>query len=166
MGAFNSSSFIKTAALTGSAGVVLIAAPFIGEWEQLRNVAYYDPIQVPTICYGHTETAKIGQTKSDAECVKLLLGDMSGYVSTVNTLVKVKIPDTRKAALVSFAYNVGITNFKNSTLLRKLNDGDMVGACNELDRWVYAGGIKLNGLVKRRAAEKELCLVGTDVDNT
>lgn len=161
MSAFRSSGFIRKAALTGSAGVVLIAAPFIAGWEELRNAAYYDPVQIPTICYGHTETAKIGQVKSDAECLNLLLGDMSEYVFAVASLVKVEMPDTRKAALVSFAYNVGVYNFKTSTLLKKLNNGDTIGACNELDRWVYAKGVRLRGLERRRAAEKELCLIGT-----
>ncbi|WP_405045477.1 glycoside hydrolase family protein [Pseudomonas aeruginosa] len=47
-----------------------------------------------------------------------------------------------------------------STLLRKLNAGDVRGACAELSRWVYAGGKKLGGLVRRRAAERELCEIG------
>lgn len=161
MGAFNSSSFIRTAVLTGSVGTVLIAAPFIGEWEQLRNIAYLDPVRIPTICYGHTEGVKLGQTKTDEECAALLVGELKEYMDAVDSLVKVPMPDTRRAAFVSFTYNVGITNFKNSTLLRKLNAGDTIGACNELPRWVYAKGIKLKGLVRRREAERELCLAGT-----
>ncbi len=68
-------------------------------------------------------------------------------------------PETR-AALGSFTYNVGVGAFNSSTLLRKAKSGDLIGACNELTRWVYAGGRKLKGLVIRREAERELCLSG------
>lgn len=160
MSVFRSSSFIKKAALTGSAGIILIAAPFISGWEELRNVAYYDPVSVPTICYGHTEGVKMGQVKSDFECADMLVNELKEYMDAVDKHVKVYMPDTRKAALISFTYNVGVANFKSSTLLEKLNKGDTIGACNELPRWVYAKGIKLNGLVKRREAERQLCLIG------
>lgn len=70
------------------------------------------------------------------------------------------MPETRRAALASFVYNVGEGQFSRSTLLRKLNAGDAREACAELSRWVYAGGRVLTGLVKRRAAERELCEVG------
>ncbi len=70
------------------------------------------------------------------------------------------MPDTRKAALASFVYNVGETQFSRSTLLRKLNAGDVKGACAELSRWVYAGGKVYKGLVNRRMAERELCEQG------
>jgi lysozyme len=61
---------------------------------------------------------------------------------------------------VSFAYNVGGGNYCGSTLVRKLNAGDTAGACNELTRWTRAKGIVLPGLVKRREAERQLCLQG------
>jgi lysozyme len=63
-------------------------------------------------------------------------------------------------AIVSFTFNVGEGNLRRSTLLRKLNAGDIVGACNELPRWNKAGGRVLPGLVKRRAEERALCLEG------
>ena len=63
-------------------------------------------------------------------------------------------------ALVSFTYNIGGQAFCSSTLVRKLNAGDTVGACNELSRWTRAKGIELPGLVKRRAAERAMCLQG------
>jgi lysozyme len=63
-------------------------------------------------------------------------------------------------ALVSFTYNVGAGAFRTSTLLKKLNAGDTVGACNQLPRWNKAGGKVLPGLTRRRAAEQALCLKG------
>ena len=74
--------------------------------------------------------------------------------------MKVDMTVERRAALVSFVYNVGGTKFGNSTLLKKLNAGDASGACAELSKWVYAGGVKLKGLVARRAEERQLCEVG------
>lgn len=157
---FNNLSFIRKAALTGSAGVLLVAAPFVAGWEVKRNAAYLDPVSIPTICYGHTQGVKLGQSMTDDECAMLLATELAEYIKEVDAAVKVQMPDTRRAALVSFAYNVGIHNFKTSTLLKKLNAGKPIEACNELRRWVYANGQKLNGLIRRREAERELCLVG------
>jgi lysozyme len=78
----------------------------------------------------------------------------------VDSCVRTYLPDTRRAALVSFAYNVGVTNLCGSTLVRKLNAGDTRGACNELSRWTRAKGIELPGLIKRREAERQMCLEG------
>jgi lysozyme len=82
------------------------------------------------------------------------------FAAQVQSSIANPQPDTRIAALTSFAYNVGIDNFRKSTLLRKLNAGDIVGACNELPRWNKAKGQVLPGLVKRREAERQLCLKG------
>jgi GH24 family phage-related lysozyme (muramidase) len=59
-------------------------------------------------------------------------------------------------ALVDFAYNAGAKNLLNSTLLKKLNAGDRKGAAKEFERWVYADGQILGGLVRRRMAERVL----------
>lgn len=135
-----------------------IATPFIAKHEGLRQHAYLDPVRVPTICYGSTLGVNIGDYKSKKECDDLLGKEIYGFMTAVDKAVTVDLPPARRAALTSFAYNVGVANFKRSTLLKKLNAGDTVGACNELDRWVYAKGKKLNGLVKRRKEEKKLCL--------
>lgn len=124
-------------------------------------MAYLDPVRVPTICYGHTEGVKLGQTKTDEQCADMLADELGDYMRIVEKYAKSPMPDTRKAALTSFVYNVGHHNFRKSTLLKKLNAGDTVGACNELPRWVYAKGVRLRGLELRREAEKELCLIGT-----
>ncbi|WP_406704873.1 glycoside hydrolase family protein, partial [Sodalis sp.] len=67
----------------------------------------------------------------------------------------------QKAALASFVYNVGGGAFSRSTLLKKLNTGDIPGACDEIRRWVYVDGRVWKGLVSRRNVERELCLKGT-----
>lgn len=148
---------IVTATLAATLGV---AASVVGYYEGKINITYLDPVGIPTICYGHTATARMGQTHTDEECERLLQEDLSDAVDAVDRLVTVPLPVERRAALVSFVFNVGEEAFARSTLLRKLNSGDAAGACAELDRWVYAGGRVLPGLVKRRETERELCEVG------
>lgn len=141
------------------AGAVAIAAATVGFFEGKENQAYHDPVGVVTICYGHTATARIGQTHSDEECEALLEQDLGTAFEAVNRNVAVELPPTREAALASFVYNVGEGAFARSTLLRRLNAGQARAACDELLRWVHAGGRRLQGLVNRRFAERELCLM-------
>lgn len=141
------------------AGTLATAASLVAYFEGYEPDAYIDPVGIPTICYGHTATAKIGQTKTQAECDELLKGDL-GTAMTAVTRALPSAPEPTKAAFASFTYNVGVGAFNRSTLLRKAKDGDITGACNELLRWIYAGGRELKGLVTRRKAERELCLEG------
>ena len=131
----------------------------VAYFEGYRPVAYLDPVSIPTICYGHTATARIGQTKTQAECDELLKSDLGEALEAVDRQLP-NAPPLVRAAFGSFVYNVGAGAFNRSTLLRKAMAGDWVGACNELTRWVYAGGRQLPGLVARRQAERELCLSG------
>tara|TARA_R110000765_G_scaffold244631_2_gene346850 strand:+ start:1718 stop:2179 length:462 start_codon:yes stop_codon:yes gene_type:complete len=142
-----------------AAGGLAAAMSLVAYFEGYRATAYLDPVGIPTICYGHTATAKMGQTKTQEECDELLRGDLGSAVNAVNAELP-DAPEMTKAAFASFAYNVGNGAFRRSTLLRKAKAGDLVGACNELPRWVYAKGKKLAGLVNRREAERELCLEG------
>lgn len=141
-------------------GALAIATPLVAEFEGSRLQAYLDPIGVPTICYGSTSGVRLGQTKTQAECDALLVNELGYALAVVDTLATVPMPDTRRAALASFVYNVGAGNFERSTLLRKLNSGDVRGACDELRRWTFAAGRQLSGLVRRREAERALCLQG------
>lgn len=77
---------------------------------------------------------------------------------TIGANVKVPLSQNQFDALVSFIFNLGSAKFEGSTLLKKLNAGDYAGAADEFGKWVNAGGRKLAGLVKRRAAEKALFL--------
>jgi len=88
--------------------------------------------------------------------------DLSNRLHTlgdrIDAVVHVEINDNQKAALCSFAYNVGMGNLKNSTLLKKLNEGDYDGAADQFKEWNKAAGHVLQGLVTRRQAESELFL--------
>lgn len=113
-----------------------------------------------TIGYGHTGkwSYKHAITKTKAE--QLLRKDVKWTYDLVKKNVEVELDDTQYAVLISFAYNVGQTAFRNSTLLKKLNDGDYEGVDDEIKRWVYATRhgkkIKSKGLIKRRLAEAEM----------
>lgn len=143
------------------AGALAIAVSIVGGFEGLRQVAYLDPVGIPTACFGETKGIKMGMRFSRAECEGLLIDSLLEADSYVQKCVRLPdLPDYRHAALVSFTYNVGGTAFCNSTLVRKLNAGDIVGACNELPRWNRAKGIALPGLTKRRNAERDMCMRG------
>ena len=141
-----------------SVGVVAIASALIASYEGLREKAYLDPVGIPTICYGSTSGVRIGDVKTHGDCKKLLDKEVAVATNAVDRLVLVPLKENEWAAYTSFVYNVGEGNFAKSTLLKLLNAGDHEGACKQLTKWVYAKGVKLNGLVRRRTAERQLCL--------
>ncbi|AIN19306.1 lysozyme [Yersinia rochesterensis] len=147
-----------------AAGALAIAGALLGGDDGLegrKHVAYYDVVNVLTVCDGHTGKDIIpGKKYSDAECDALLQKDLAPVQRTVDTAVKAPLSKYQKAALYSFTYNVGQSAFTKSTLLKKLNTGDIKGACDELRRWIYAGGKPWKGLQNRREIERELCLAG------
>ena len=135
-----------------------IGIQLIKNFEGCVLKAYKCPAGIWTIGYGHTSGVKEGQTITLKQAEDYLLQDIRAYEITVNNLVNVPLNQNQFDALVSFCYNLGPNNLKNSTLIKLLNKKDYLGAAEQFDRWVYAGGKKLSGLVKRRAAEKELFL--------
>ncbi|MBN3345172.1 lysozyme [Pectobacterium brasiliense] len=146
-------------AKAASGGALAIAIVLIQWFEGVRYTPYYDVVGVLTVCYGHTGTdIVIGKTYTQAECDELLEKDMAPAASAVERYVKVPMSDFRKAALISFTYNLGAGSLTRSTMLRKLNAGDTSEACDELKRWDKAGGKVWRGLTDRRAVERELCL--------
>lgn len=86
----------------------------------------------------------------------LLTTDLIVHCNNVTKLVKVPLNQNQFDALVSFEFNIGYGAFNSSTLLKLLNQGKYIDAANQFERWVYANKKVLPGLVKRRAAEKEL----------
>jgi len=128
----------------------------IKEFEGLRLEAYRDAVGVWTIGYGHTETARPGMKITEAEAEALLRYDIDKRVPAIERALKVKVTQNQFDAIVSFVFNVGVGAFRSSTLLKNINRGDIEDEADEFDRWVYAGGKKLPGLVRRRAAERAL----------
>jgi len=153
------------AAWTETAPVVL---PLIAKWEGKRNEAYLDTIADPpiwTVCYGHTETARPGLVLSDRECLDLLKDEVAVYWMNLRpaftpTTRQTRLPPARDAAFTSLAYNVGVGGTSKSTAVRRLNAGNIAGACEAIGWWNKAGSRVIRGLVNRRAEETKLCLQG------
>lgn len=142
------------------AGTTALVVPLVIYSEGTIFHSYKDPIGIITACNGHTgPELRMGQTFTPAQCRQMLEEDLLKHADDL-ACIKVPLGDGQKAAFLSFSYNVGGAKFCASTMARKANAGDLVGACNELPRWTLAGGKELPGLVKRRAAERDLCLRG------
>ena len=138
----------------------------IRKFEGLRTGAYRDAAGVWTIGYGHTSFAgppRVGKgmkiTRNEA--ASILARDLAGFAAGVASHVRVPLSDGQFSALVSFAYNVGLENFRKSSVLRAVNDGDCCAVPRRLSLWVKAGGKVLPGLINRRAAEGALFMQGT-----
>lgn len=127
-------------------------------FEGLKLSAYRDAVGVWTIGYGTTTNVNPGMRISESQAEELLRRDLLRFETAVNKLVRVPLTDNQFSALVSFVYNVGERNLANSTLLRLLNQGNYQAAANEFLRWNRAGGRVLNGLTRRRQAERALFL--------
>lgn len=119
------------------------------------NTVYLDPVKIATVCTGHVTKERVGTVKTDAECAELLTADTGIAQAAVRSGVKVPISQTQYDRLVSFTFNVGVANFKSSTLLRKLNAGECRAAAEEFLRWTKARGVTLKGLVLRRQRDRD-----------
>lgn len=138
----------------------------IKQFEGLRLKAYRCSAGVWTIGYGHTRNVYPGMQISEDTAFALLLEDIWYVEEGINDLVQVPLNQNQFDALCSFSFNVGLDidddlkaeGLGDSTLLRKLNKGDYLGAANEFIKWDKAKGKKIAGLSKRRLAERTLFL--------
>ena len=143
----------------------------LAQWEGKRNKVYDDSAGLPTIGVGHlltqeeNSTGKItingqaidySQGLTDQQVMDLLAQDLVRFEQAVQNEVRVDLNQNQFDALVSFSFNVGTQAFKNSTLLKVLNDGQYDEVPNQLRRWVKAGGKTVQGLVNRRENEINL----------
>ena len=143
----------------GAAAAALVVST-VAFYEGMVNRTYVDPVGVLTSCYGHTgPELRKEQVFTDEQCLVQLQTDLVKHAAALEC-IKRPLTDGQRVAFVSFAFNVGNDAFCRSTLVRKANAGDIDGACAELSRWTYAGGKQLPGLIKRRAAERQLCEAG------
>lgn len=123
------------------------------ELEGLSLEAYRDAAGVVTIGYGHTKDVEMGDKISPWWAKELLANDIREVEEQVRAL-GVARTEAQLDALVSFAFNLGITRLKNSTLLRFIREQrNMREIKREWNRWVFAGGQRLKGLERRRAWE-------------
>lgn len=106
-----------------------------------------------TVGYGHMAAVKEGQTMTREEAAAQLEKDVKPFEKAVSNAVKVPLTQKQYDALVHLAFNIGTEAFKNSTVVKRLNAGDMEGAKAAWGRFVKAGGKTVKGLVNRREAE-------------
>jgi lysozyme len=137
----------------------------IKSFEGLVLKAYVDPGtggEPITIGYGTTiykgiQKVKLGDSITPEQAEMFLTYDVNTFSEGVKKLITKNLTENQFGALVSFAYNVGLANLKNSTLLKKVNvNPNDPAIATEFGKWVRAGGKVMNGLVRRRNAESML----------
>lgn len=148
----------KLGAIIGATAVPGLIA-VVAQWEGKSNDPYKDLVGVWTVCYGETRVEM--RPYSDAECDEMLaegLADFAGPVLKRNP--ELKGHDPQLIAAVSLSYNIGNAAYDRSTVARRFSNGDWVGACNAFLMWNKAGGKVVEGLKRRREAERRICLRG------
>ena len=134
----------------------------IKHFEGFRSTGYLCAAGVPTLGFGSTHGITMDSPPiTEEEGLELLMLDIAKFERGVNRLIDVPLNQNQFDALTSFAFNLGNGSLQASTLRKKVNREDYEGAADEFPRWVFAGGRKLNGLVKRRYAERALFLTPT-----
>lgn len=146
--------------------VLTIASEMASEFEGLSLEPYHDPVGYPTIGYGHLlareRNADLDRWSpiSEEEAIALLEQDMAEAMQSVQRLIYTEdLNDNQIAAICDFTLNLGSGNLQASTLRRVINRGDLKEVPRQLKRWVWAGGVKLKGLVRRRSSEADLFLL-------
>lgn len=140
---------------------VLLNTDLLHHYEDCKLEAYLCPAGIWTIGWGSTGNHVYkGLVITQEEADQLFIKDCERFVESVNTYVKVPLTQYEFDALVTFAYNVGCSNFESSTLLKKLNIGDYQGASDEFLRWNKSKGKVLKGLTYRRQSERHYFLTG------
>jgi lysozyme len=134
--------------VTSEEGISLIK-----KFEGCELKAYQCSANVWTIGYGHTRNISEGDTCTQADADEMLVDDLQEFEGYVNELVDADLTQSQFDALVAWTYNLGPTNLKISTLLKRLNEGDMADVPHQIRRWNKAGGKVLDGLERRREAE-------------
>jgi len=128
----------------------------IKKFEGLELESYLCPADVWTIGYGSTKGVKEGMSITEEEAEALLKKEAQEYCDYVKEYVSVTLTQNQFDALVSWTYNLGPRNLKNSTLLEVLNKEEYDKVPEQILRWTKAAGKELNGLVRRRQAEADL----------
>ena len=133
---------------TSAEGIALIK-----KFEGLELNSYQCSANVWTLGYGHTQGVAEGDSCSEEEAEIILVNDLKEFETYVNALVDVELDQNQFDALVAWTFNLGPTNVRTSTLLKKLNAGEYNDVPSEIKRWNRAGGQVLDGLIRRREAE-------------
>ncbi|MFA7541586.1 MAG: lysozyme [Lysobacterales bacterium] len=147
---------------------MLLAALLIQPWEGRVLKPYRDIVGVLTVCDGHTGGVE-QRTYTDADCDQLFASDLGEAWRTVARCYTGPMTEHQAAALMSLAFRVGpggkgvkdgvcwLKSGRMPTIRVAANEGRWEAACAQFDDWVYAGGVRVRGLVRRAAAERKLC---------
>lgn len=149
----------KKTAVAGVAGTGLIAAiiAFTSPFEGERHTAYRDPVGVLTICFGETQGVTPGMTKTHEQCIADMQKRIPDYLGPVDRMMP-KLTVNQRIAFTDFVWNEGAGRLERSGIPPLMNAGHTQEGCDRLLKYNTAGGHVLPGLVKRRKAERELCL--------
>jgi GH24 family phage-related lysozyme (muramidase)/peptidoglycan hydrolase-like protein with peptidoglycan-binding domain len=134
-------------------------AQFIAKFEGFVDHVYLDAVGVETVGYGETRRDVIERCRksgiSQPDALALLKQRVQEFANAVEACItnSADLTPNRHAALTSFAYNVGVGGFRDSTACKRFNAGDMAGVPEALSWWNKGGGRVLEGLSRRRAAE-------------
>jgi lysozyme len=143
-----------------------LAINLIKEFEGFKDYAYIDTDGTPVIGYGLSRIGgspvQIGDRISTTQADAALNAHIREIHQELEQIIKVDLSDRQLSALTSIAFNVGVDNIKNSTLVRKINTKDYTGAADEFLRWdkanLQGALVQMPGLSRRRAAERQLFL--------
>jgi lysozyme len=113
---------------------------------------------VPTIGFGTTSGVKLGDRITPEKALQVAMKDVQQFEGAIKSCVTVPLSQNEYDAFTSLAYNIGSSAFCKSTLVKKLNANDYIGACNEILKWDKYKGKPLAGLTKRRQEEYTKCL--------
>ena len=136
----------------------------IKSFEGFRANPYLDSVKIPTIGYGTIlypsgiKVSMADSTITEALAEHYLAFEINQKTAGVENMVTGSVNQNQFDALVSFAYNLGLSALHGSTLLRLVNQGDFVNAAHEFTKWDHAGGVQVAGLTRRRLAEQQLFL--------
>ena len=129
----------------------------IMNFEHYRSEPYLCPAGKWTIGYGHTAgVTPIMAPVTMQKAIELLYEDLEPCEKAIYANIKTPLVQSQFDALCSFIFNVGVGNFRKSTLLKLINNGEMEEASCEFGKWVHCNGKVLNGLVIRRESERIL----------
>lgn len=129
----------------------------VKEFEGCKLTIYLDMAKHKTVGFGHKDdTMILGATITQEKAEELLEQDLTAALNQTKPLVKVELTQNQLDALTDFAYNLGATRLKDSTLLKLVNSGDFTNVAAEFLRWDHAGGVTVPGLLRRRQAEVDL----------
>ena len=149
--------------MSGPFALFVAAVAFVGGWEGMRTKAYLDAVKVPTVCFGETRGVKLTDKYTEKQCKEMLGNGLVEFEMGMRKCLRNpdSIPDGPYIAALSLSYNIGTGAFCRSSVRKLLDAGQIRQACDAFRKFTRAGGMRLQGLVNRREAERAICLKGS-----